>query len=76
MANDWKDNSFPLSENGVNKTTGDTVNKDVLFKCVSDGNVTITYKSGNKVVACVAGDAYRTIEAEKVTFTSGLYHIG
>ena len=76
MANDWKDNSFPLSENGVNKT-GTKLNGDALFKCIADGNVTIKYKTGvSKVVACVAGDAYRTVNAETVTLTSGTYHIG
>ena len=77
MANDWKDNAFPLSENGVNKT-GNVIGGDVLLKCVADGNITIKYKNNptSKVVACVVGDAYRTVEAETVTLTSGTYHIG
>lgn len=68
----YQENSFPIEENRVNKTSG-TVKGVVL--CVADGSLTINWKSGNtSPVSCVSGNAFNLKNATSATIVSGTFH--
>ncbi len=66
--------AFPLTYGKVGITTG-TITGIGLFHCVVDGDITITFPSGDVTVSCVAGDDYACGPANSVTVVSGTFHL-
>lgn len=68
----YQENSFPIEENRVNKTSG-TVTGIAL--CVADGDLTVNWKSGTTAtVSCVSGNAFNLKNAIDATIVSGTFH--
>ena len=73
----YKDNAFPLTQNGTNLTSGTfTSTVGVIFQCVSDGDLTITWQDNTpSTVSCIAsGIPYIIENAKQVVITSGTFH--
>lgn len=72
----YKENSFPMIQNGTNITSGSTNNGGVWL-CADAGDLRITYKDDStKVVSCISGNSFDFLDAIKVEVLTGTFHIG
>ena len=67
------DNAMSLRKGSVNLTSGS--NGVGTYLCVTDGSLSITWDdTTTSTVDCVAGNAFRPIDAASITITSGMFH--
>lgn len=70
--------AFPLVEGFINLSVDDSpVTKVTLVQCLTDGDITITFNSGNtKTVSLFYGDIYSLPDAHSVAIVSGTFNFG
>lgn len=70
----YTDNALPLNIGKVNLTSG--VYQDGVYVAVEDGELTVVWKDNldSDVISCIAGQAFRIVNSESVTISSGKFH--
>ncbi len=67
--------AFPLSEGLVNLTSGVFTGR-ILAHCSADGDITVTWVTGNTdVMSCVAGDDFTIRNNTSIEITSGTFQL-
>lgn len=72
----YKDNAFPLTQDGVNLTSGTfTDTRENIFLCAADGVLTVTWQDDTtSAILCALGEPYTVENAKQVEITSGTFH--
>lgn len=72
----YKDNAFPLTQDGVNLTSGTfTDTRENIFLCVADGVLTVTWQDNTtSAISCLEGGAFTVESAKQIVITSGTFH--